>query len=154
MNRTGLIAALAVAAVAGLLFGIFPGLDLRVARYFHDYIDASQNAFAWRIYPPLMAARNTGIWAGFILVAPAVAAIIVKLALPRRKMFISGRGAVFLIATLALGPGLLVNVLLKEYWGRPRPIDVTEFGGQQQFVPWWSTKGECQSNCSFVSGDV
>ncbi len=44
--------------------------------------------------------------------------------------------------------------LLKDHWGRPRPIDVTEFGGTQHFVPWWSTKGDCPDNCSFVSGDV
>ncbi len=29
-----------------------------------------------------------------------------------------------------------------------------QFGGQQQFVPWWSTHGDCPGNCSFVSGDV
>jgi len=154
MNRTGLIVALAIAVLAGLLFGLFPGLDLRVARHFHSYIDASHNAFAWRIYPPLMMARNAGLWVGFVLVAPAVAAVLGKLILPRRKMLMSGRAALFLIATLALGPGLLVNVVLKEHWGRPRPIDVAEFGGAQHFVPWWSTKGDCPSNCAFVSGDV
>ena len=154
MNRTGLIVALVIAVLAGLLFGLFPGLDLRVARHFHSYIDASHNAFAWRIYPPLMMARNAGLWVGFVLVAPAVAAVFGKLILPRRKMLISGRATVFLIATLALGPGLLVNGVLKEHWGRPRPIDVAEFGGAQHFVPWWSTKGDCPSNCAFVSGDV
>ena len=28
---------------------------------------------------------------------------------------------IFLALTYALGPGLLVNVLLKGYWGRARP---------------------------------
>jgi lipid A 4'-phosphatase len=154
MNRTGLIIALAIAAVAGLAFGIFPGLDLAVARHFHDYIDASHNAFAWRIYPPLMQARNIGLWIGTVLVAPAVAALVVKLILPRRKMFISGRAVVFLTMTLALAPGLMVNVLLKDHWGRPRPIDVTQFGGEQHFVAWWDPRGDCPNNCAFVSGDV
>jgi lipid A 4'-phosphatase len=154
MNRTGLIVALAIAVIAGLLFGLFPGLDLLVAAHFHGYVDASHNTFAWRIYPPLMMARNAGLWVGFVLVAPAIAAVIIKLIQPRRKTLVSGRAALFLITTLALGPGLLVNVVLKEHWGRPRPIDVAEFGGPQQFVPWWSTKGDCPSNCSFVSGDV
>jgi membrane-associated PAP2 superfamily phosphatase len=154
MNRTGLIVALAIAAVAGLAFGLFPKLDLRVARHFYDYADASHNVFAWRIYPPLMMARNAGLWIGTILVAPAVAALVVKLILPRRKMLISGRAAVFLIATLALAPGLLVNVLLKDHWHRPRPIDVVQFGGEQHFVPWWDPRGDCPNNCAFVSGDV
>ena len=154
MNRTGLIIALAIAVVAGLAFGLFPQLDLRVAQHFHDHTDASRHVFAWRVYPPLMAARNVGLWIGTVLVAPAVAALVVKLILPRHKIFISGRAIVFLIATLALAPGLMVNVVLKDHWGRPRPIDVTEFGGKQQFVPWWSTHGDCPGNCSFVSGDV
>src|SRR4029079_14152939 len=154
MNRTGLLIALAIAVIAGLGFGIYPGLDLEVARYFHGFVDRSHNMFALRIYPPLMKARDIGLWVGFILVAPAVCALIVKLLLPRRKMLISGRATVFLIATMALAPGLLVNVLLKDHWGRPRPIDVTQFGGNQHFVAWWDPRGDCPGNCAFVSGDV
>jgi membrane-associated phospholipid phosphatase len=55
---------------------------------------------------------------------------------------------------MALGPGLVVNVILKDHWGRPRPIDVTQFGGNEHFVPWWDPRGDCPGNCSFVSGDV
>ena len=95
MNRTGLLIALAIAAVAGLVFGLYPGLDLEVARYFHGFADRSHNMFALRLYPPLMKARDIGLWIGTILVAPAVCALIVKLLLPRRKMLISGRATVF-----------------------------------------------------------
>ena len=154
MSRTGLIIALAIGGVTGVVFGLFPQLDLRIARHFHDYIDASHNAFAWRIYPPLMFARNIGLWIGTVLVAPSAVALLGKLIFPRRKMFVSGRAALFLIATLALAPGLLVNVVLKDHWGRPRPIDVVELGGTQRFVPWWDPRGDCPANCSFVSGDV
>jgi len=154
MNRTGLLIALAIAVLAGLVFGVYPALDLEAARYFHGFVDRHNNMFALRIYPPLMKARDIGLWVGTILVAPAVASLIVKLLLPRRRMLISGRATVFLIATLALAPGLLVNVLLKDHWGRPRPIDVIQLGGDQKFVAWWDPRGDCPSNCSFVSGDV
>lgn len=154
MNRTGLLIAVAIAVVAGLVFGLYPGLDLEVARYFHAFEDRSRNMFALRLFPPLMKARDAGLWIGTILVAPAVCALIVKLLLPRRRMLISGRATVFLIATMVLAPGLLVNVLLKDHWGRPRPIDVTQLGGNQNFVAWWDWQGDCPSNCSFVSGDV
>jgi len=46
MNRTGLIIALVIAAVSGLAFGLFPELELSVAQYFHDVIDAQNNTFA------------------------------------------------------------------------------------------------------------
>lgn len=154
MNRTGLLLALAVAIVGGLAFGLYPELDLGVARYFYGFVDSNNNAFALRIYPPMMLARDVGLWVGTVLVAPAVAALVIKLILPRRKLLMSGRAIVFLIATMALAPGLLVNVLLKDHWGRPRPIDVTQFGGNEHFVRWWDPHGECPANCAFVSGDV
>lgn len=154
MNRTGLIVALVIALVAGLAFGIYPELDLRVARYFYAFEDAAHNTFAFRIYPPVMRARDIGLWVGTVLVAPAVASLVMKLILPRRRLLMSGRAIVFLIATMVLAPGLLVNVLLKDHWGRPRPIDVTQFGGTEHFVPWWDPRGDCPGNCAFVSGDV
>ena len=40
----------------------------------------------------------------------------------------------FLALVLALGPGLIVNGLLKPNWNRPRPCDITEFGGTVDFV--------------------
>jgi membrane-associated PAP2 superfamily phosphatase len=52
---------------------------------------------------------------------------------------------------LAVGPGLLVNASLKEHYGRPRPRQVTEFGGSKQFhplgEPTWDGQGK-----SFPSG--
>jgi len=37
------------------------------------------------------------------------------------------------IIVLILGPGLLVNSILKDNWGRPRPRDITEFGGKYAY---------------------
>ncbi|MGB9041434.1 MAG: PAP2 family protein, partial [Pseudolabrys sp.] len=136
MNRTGLIIALTIAVVAGVAFGFYPELDLSIARYFYAFEDANHNMFAFRIYPPLMLARDVGLWIGAVLVAPAVIALVIKLIRPQRKLLISGRAVVFLIGTMVLAPGLLVNVLLKDHWGRPRPIDVTQFGGNDRFVSW------------------
>jgi len=153
MNRTGLIIALAVAAITGVAFGLYPQLDLTISAPFHA-MTLGGYSFGWHIYPPLMLARDIGLWVGALLVAPAVAALLIKLLLPKRRLLISGRAIVFLIATLALAPGLLANVVLKDHWGRPRPIDVTQFGGTDHFVAWWDPRGECPNNCSFVSGDV
>jgi membrane-associated phospholipid phosphatase len=60
----------------------------------------------------------------------------------------------FLTLGLLLGPGLLVNGILKEHWGRPRPVDVTQFGGTKVYVDWWNPTGACEHNCSFVSGEA
>ena len=153
MNRTGLLVALGLAAVVGVIFGLFPQLDLMISAPFNA-MDKNNVNFYPRAYSPLMLARDFGLWVGVAVIVPVLAALALKLLLPRRRLLISGRAIVFLVTTLALGPGLLTNVILKDHWGRPRPIDVTQFGGDQHFVAWWDPRGDCPGNCSFVSGDV
>ena len=49
---------------------------------------------------------------------------------------------------------IVVNLLLKNLWGRSRPGDILEFGGNGVFSPWFQISNSCASNCSFVSGDA
>ena len=49
---------------------------------------------------------------------------------------------------------IFVNIILKNFWGRPRPNDVVEFGGKESFSPWFEISNVCETNCSFVSGDA
>lgn len=46
--------------------------------------------------------------------------------------------ALMLIATMLTGGWLITHEVLKEYWGRPRPKQVIEFGGSQPFRPYYS----------------
>jgi len=154
MNRTGLICALTIAVLTGVVFGFYPELDLLIARPFYAVSDAAQSTFAWRFYQPLLHARGIGLWIAAVPVVVAVWALAIKLISPRRRLLMPGRAVVFLIATMILGPGLMANAILKEHWGRSRPIDVTQFGGKEHFVAWWDPRGDCPGNCSFVSGDV
>ena len=57
-----------------------------------------------------------------------------------------------MLATLVIGPGLVVNVGLKDHWPRSRPIDVPQFNGSEHFTAWWDPRGGCPKNCSFVCG--
>lgn len=41
---------------------------------------------------------------------------------------------VFLILSMLLGPGLVVNALGKGFMGRPRPKHIIQFGGQEEFL--------------------
>ena len=45
------------------------------------------------------------------------------------------RSAIYLFLVIALGPGLVVNLVFKDHWGRPRPLHMTEFGGQDHYIP-------------------
>ncbi len=61
------------------------------------------------------------------------------------------RDALFVILLLALGPGLLVNVALKDHVGRARPREVVQFGGSHRFTEIWQP-GSTGRNSSFPSG--
>lgn len=56
-----------------------------------------------------------------------------------------------IILTVILGPGLVVNGLLKEYWGRPRPVDIKDFGSTEQYRHFWNPGGRGYGK-SFVCG--
>jgi membrane-associated PAP2 superfamily phosphatase len=59
------------------------------------------------------------------------------------------RALLVLFLGVLLGPGLLVNEVFKEHWGRPRPRDVVQFGGTETFLSLW-TPG--RDGGSFPSG--
>lgn len=61
------------------------------------------------------------------------------------------RPGLFLVVLLAFGPGLLVNSVFKEYWGRPRPREIVQFGGTKAFLHPWQ-KGAAHKGRSFPSG--
>ncbi|MGE0035172.1 MAG: phosphatase PAP2 family protein [Xanthobacteraceae bacterium] len=150
MNRTGLWITLGIAAVVGVVFGIWPDLDLKLAALFYE---PPPRGF-WRSYAPLyLRLRDAVTWIIALVALPAFVALAVKLVRLGRPMLIPGRAMVLMILTLALAPGVIANLILKEHWGRPRPIDVAEFGGNEHFRAWWDPRGDCAKNCSFVAGE-
>jgi lipid A 4'-phosphatase len=154
MNRTGLFIALGLAAFVGLLFGIYPELDLKLASLFYD---PQTHSFPLKMNGWAEVARDGAIWIGWAMVAPAVVALVIKLLRPDRPLVMSGRAIIFMIATLALSSGVLSNLTFKSHWGRPRPVVVTQFNSGEfpplNFVAWWDPRGGCARNCSFFSGE-
>jgi lipid A 4'-phosphatase len=150
MNRTGLFIALALALIIGLLFGIYPELDLKLAGLFYD---ASTKSFPLKLNRLAAIARDGAMWIAWGLALPAIVALVVKLARPDKPLLMSGRAIVFLLTTLFLSAGVLTNLTFKSYWGRPRPVTVTQFNGSEPFVAWWDPRGSCGRNCSFFSGE-
>jgi len=150
MNRTGLFIALSLALVLGLLFGIFPELDLKLAALFYD---GATRSFPLKFDSWAAIARDGAMWIAWSLAVPAIVALVIKLLRPDRPLLMSGRAIIFLLATLALSAGVLTNLTFKSYWGRPRPVLVTQFDGDLPFMPWWDPRGGCGRNCSFFSGE-
>jgi lipid A 4'-phosphatase len=59
--------------------------------------------------------------------------------------------AIFLVLVLVIGPGLVSNAIFKKNWGRPRPRQIVNFGGTENFLPVW-VKGVSGKGKSFPSG--
>lgn len=137
----------AATLAAFALFAAAPGLDLAAARAFHG-----PAGFVGRS-PLGEAARMAFYLAPFAILAAALA----LWAFGRRagaRAQVSGAAALWLIATMALGPGVVVNLILKDHAHRPRPAQVAEFGGTAAFRPVGRFDGACAKNCSFVSGEA
>src|SRR5256714_12165628 len=132
MNRTGLFIALSLALVVGLLFGIYPELDLKLAALFYD---APTRSFPLKLNAWAAIARDGAMWIAWGLAVPAIAALVIKLLRPDRPLLMSGRAFILLLVTLALSAGVLSHLTFKSYWGRPRSVLVTQFGCELPFMP-------------------
>ena len=49
---------------------------------------------------------------------------------------------------------IFINLFFKTFWGRARPNEIVEFGGEKIFSSWYQISDMCTANCSFVSGDA
>lgn len=149
MSRTT-AAMIACAVGAALLFTLFPQLDLAAARPFHE----PPNQWPLGRHPLILGVFHGITIATRVLVIALVLGIVAGLLLRAPGLRAQRRRMVFVLLVLVAGPGLVVNELLKDHWGRARPGQIVEFGGTQQFTPALLPTDQCGGNCSFVSGHV
>ena len=135
---------------AFLVFGIWPGIDLWVAGLFFD---PSGSRFPLADSAVLEFLRNV-IWNGANLAILASLVFGLFALLATQPTAVPGRVWGFFLVLVFLGPILLVNGVLKSYWGRARPADTEAFGGALPFSPPWEFAANCPQNCSFVSGEA
>ena len=136
--------------VVSSFFLIFPNVDFWASGLFYSEVSgfwASNEAF-------LRDVRHLGPFLVRVIAIACVAVLVLKLLVPGRAPIMPLRKPIFLLSTLILGPGILVNAVLKDNWGRPRPRYVEEFGGDLPYQPVWKITDYCDSNCSFVSGEA
>ena len=151
MTRFWLISAIGIGLLFGIVFALYPETDLAIAELFFD---ARKARFPLATSQDWNLVRNIASWAPVIFLLPAVFALLRKLAYPRLPIAMAPSVILFLLGSFLLGPGLVVNALLKENWGRPRPNSVEQFAGAAHFEPWWRPSSECVRNCSFASGET
>lgn len=145
-----LVAVLVAVLGVSVFFLAFPHVDTAVSALFYD----AGEGFAARHNGFLRRLRELGPFLVRLIAYAAAAALLARMLLPSLRRLIDPRAPLFLLSTLALGPGLLVNAILKDHWGRARPRQVDLFGGEAPFSPVWQIVDHCDKNCSFVSGEA
>lgn len=137
-------------AAIGALLVAFPRTDIAIAGLFHDPFDG----FYLRENPLVRLVFNGVPWITRSVVVGLVLFLLAAWTAWRRREFFSRqrRAALYLLLVMIIGPGLLVNTLFKDQWGRARPSQVKEFGGSKQFTRAAIPADQCEKNCSFVSG--
>jgi membrane-associated phospholipid phosphatase len=129
-----------------VVFALWPEIDIDVAHAFYGASGFSHT-------PLERAARAFFNVAPFVILAAFATLYVLRRFGYAIAYAPTGRQLAFLITTMAIGPGLVVNLGLKDHTHRPRPIQSREFGGPFEFRPWWRFDGACPTNCSFVSGE-
>lgn len=149
MHRNALLLTASLLLLTCAVFALAPWLDLAAARIFIN----ESHAFIG-VTPIGEAFRTIGFHLPIWIMGLAFAGWLLRLAGMRTSALPSGRAVLFLGLSLALGPGLLVNTILKDHSHRPRPVQTQDFGGSWEFRPWYRFDGQCKRNCSFVSGEA
>lgn len=136
---------LALLAAGIACTALWPQVDLLVSAWFY----LPGQGFPWRYAPVTNFIHDLAtLWLPKILAAGLASGA--AYALLRKR---AARPWLYLLLVLLLGPGLLANLMLKDQWGRARPLQVTQFDGKAGFTPYWQPSDACDKNCSFINGD-
>ena len=89
----------------------------------------------------------------YVLFLPLISKII-----PIKKLFFGYsfvfKDIIYIWSNALVSLVVVINLIFKTFWGRARPGDVLQLGGEGSFSPWYQISDACSSNCSFVSGDA
>jgi len=137
------VLALASTAVFWLTY-----LDIRFSALFHDALGPDGP------WPQAGAPIWTALYAidTYMTIVLAIAAALLIFAGARssgdRRKIIYG---LFIVLSVTIGAGIIVNSTLKEHWGHPRPDEIVEFGGSGQYALPWAKRPSGEGE-SFPSG--
>jgi lipid A 4'-phosphatase len=147
-----------VGVIAGIVFSVFPEIDLKTAAFFYE----GNGVFSGKGGGIFYGASSTTadvirftLFLAFVGVGIVTACGLAASVLRRRPCFgFTAPKWLFLTACLVIGPGVVGNAILKDNWGRARPVHLTEFGGTKTYSPPLVPSNQCEKNCSFVAGEA
>ncbi len=131
-----------------LLFTALPRLDIAITRTFWRDGTFHLGDLGW-----VRLLYDYGPWPALIVGLGAFLLWLAAMVARRERLLgVRRRVAGYLILVLLFGPGLVVNTLFKDNFGRARPVQVQEFAGERIYTPPLRITDQCERNCSFTSG--
>lgn len=140
----------------GIILYLFPEIDLAISSLFFE-----QGKGFYLNNVPIFKA----IYKSVNLLVPLITLAVVGGYLYqffRKKEFktFNKRALIYLFLVFSIGSGMIVNLGLKEHFGRARPAQIIQFGGDKAFTPEAVINdkyiGQCKSfscgHCSFALG--
>lgn len=137
-------------ALSSALFVVFPQIDIFVSSL---------------VYSKEIGFIANGTWYESILynsIQPVVALAIIaplfiwfyNIATKKDLLHVNKKVVLYLLLVLAIAPGIIVNDILKDHWGRARPAQTTIFGGHKEFTPAFvlSDQGGYSFSCGHGAG--
>jgi lipid A 4'-phosphatase len=131
--------------IFSLFFILFPQIDITISSFFYDgkEFPAKGTLFEDIFYSSIRPL--------IIFFSLSSFAIYLYNRYGKKNIFkLNAKVLLYLFLVLSVAPGLIVNVLLKDNWGRSRPNEIVQFGGAKEFTPAFVPSS--QKGNSFSSG--
>ena len=123
---------LTITLLLSIVFFIFPSLDITVSGLFFGqdgkFIASESDWFIYfvrKMLLPLMA---------LLVFFVPIAAVFKQIYYKEKILNIAVREWVYLFSCLIIGTGIVVNSIFKNLWGRARPNETIQFGGEEPFT--------------------
>jgi len=146
LNKLNLCFAI-VFLVTSIVFYIEPALDIKVMHFFYDENIGFTHSKHWFVILVFRTVPILTILYSIWLIYSSVRLCCIK-SKNHKKVVLN----LTILMSLILGPGVIVNLALKDNFGRARPKQITEFGAMKTFTNVYKVTDQCKSNCSFSSG--
>ncbi len=141
---------LTMIALSTAIFALLPQLDLTISELFYrrgqGFVGKQIAAVEW------LRMAFKGFYISSCLVA--ISGLILTRDRISAWLGLVFKNWLFLTICLAIGPGVVANLALKDHWGRARPNQIVEFGGSKAYTAALTPTDQCDRNCSFVSGEA
>lgn len=135
-----------------LLFFLFPNLDIHFSKlfFYEEKFISEKHIFIKNLRSFL---KDFMIVISVFSLLLIVAGILLK-----KKVFFFKRRTKLILLGFIVGPiigcGLIANFYFKDNWGRARPINIQEFGGDKIYAKPFTISDQCKKNCSWIGGEA